>query len=357
MIPYFPYVQASLHMSDSALGFSLLFSPLGAVLATPLMGRLIPRYGCRALILITGVGACIATPMALLAPQLWLFRIACFIFGALNSSQDVVMNTEAVVIQQRYPRPIISSTHGCWSVGGFLAGGGVSLAAKLGQLPVLHTALVNICIILMLLVAVGRLLPHQRDEVIDSPSFVIPKGVLLTLGLLAMCAFAAEGAAFDWLAVFFRTVLRTSESAAAAGFACFGVAAAVGRFLGDAVVHRIGNRHTLLYGGLLSAFSLVIAVSLRSPAACYPAFVLCGLGISNLIPILFRAGGSVPGQLPSIGVAAVGSCGYAAFLVSPPLIGLIADHASLPIALGGVGLLVLFVAGLGPRALRHTTLT
>lgn len=356
LIPYFPHIQRVLHLSAGDLGVSLLFSPLGALVATPQLGRLIGRYGSRTLILATTFLLCISTPLALAAPNVWLFRASLFLFGLMNSSQDVSMNAQAIVVQHRYPRPIVSFTHGCWSIGGFAAGGGVALAARFGQPPLAHTILVNVVILTLILIGVRFLLPHEPDDVITEPAFVIPKGILLTLGLLTMCAFGAEGAAYDWVAVFFRTVLGSSQSAAAGAFAWFGFAMAGGRFLGDSVVHRIGNKRTLIFGGLLAATSMVTAVSLRTPFACVFGFVGCGLGLANIVPILFRAGGSVEGVASGTGVAAVSSCGYVAFLLSPPLIGIIADRASLSVALAAVGLTVLFVVGLGPRALRHTTL-
>ncbi len=356
LIPYFPHIQRTLHLSDSDLGLSLLFSPLGALVATPQLGRLIGRYGSRTLILATAFLLSVSTPLALLAPNIWLFRAALFLFGFMNSSQDVSMNAQAMVVQHRYPKPIISFTHGCWSIGGFAAGSGVALAARFGQSPLIHTVLVNAVILTLTLIGVRFLIPHEPDDVITEPAFVIPKGVVLTLGLLTMCAFAAEGAAYDWVAVFFRTVLGTSQSAAAGAFAWFGFAMAGGRFVGDGVVHRIGNKRTLVFGGLISAAAMVTAVSLRTPFACVLALVCSGLGLANVVPILFRAGGSVEGVASGTGVAAVTSCGYIAFLLSPPLIGLIADHASLSVALGAVGLSVLFVVGFGPAALRRTSL-
>jgi len=321
-----------------------------------MLGRLIGRFGSKNLVLATTFFVCVSSPLALAAPSVWLFRAALFLFGVMNGSQDTSMNAQAMIIQHRYPKPIVSATHGCWSIGGFAAGGGVAVAARFGQSPLIHTLYVNGAIMVLIFIGVRFLLPHEPDDVISEPAFVLPQGPVLVVGLLTMCAFAAEGAAYDWVAVFFRTVLNTTQSLAAGAFACFGVAMAGGRLLGDLVVHRIGNRRTLLCGALIGAVGMILAVSMRSPVTSAAGFIVCGLGLSNLVPILFRAGGSVNGVASGTGIAAVSSCGYAAFLLSPPLIGLIADRTSLSVALASVGMIVLFVAGFGPRALRHTSL-
>jgi predicted MFS family arabinose efflux permease len=320
------------------------------------LGRLIGRFGSKNLIIAATFFVAISTPLALVVPNVWLFRFALLLFGISNSSQDVSMNAQAVLVQHRFSRPIVSLMHCGWSLGGFLAGGGVALASRFGESPFTHTVIANLFLMALILVASRWLLPHEPDDVISEDAFVVPRGLLLVIGLLTMCAFFAEGAAFDWIAVFFRTVLGSSQSMAATAFACFGFAMAGSRAFGDLVVHRIGNRRALLFGGLVAAGGILLAVSMRVPGLSLAGFILSALGLSNLIPILFRAGGSIDGVAPGTGVAAVSTCGYVAFLISAPLIGLIADRSSLSVALGVVGLAGLVVAGFGPGALKHTRL-
>ena len=64
------------------------------------------------------------------------------------------------------------------------------------------------------------------------------------------------------------------------------------------------------------------------PVVAIVGFGLIGIGIANAVPLLFSAAGRVPPSGPSL--AAVFTLGYTGFIVGPPLIGVLADGASLP---------------------------
>jgi hypothetical protein len=73
---------------------------------------------------------------------------------------------------------------------------------------------------------------------------------------------------------------------------------------------------------------------LRNPSAAIIGFGLVGLGIANVIPIVFSAAGRLGGVPAGIALAAVATTGYGGYLTGPPLIGLAAEVTSLPVALG-----------------------
>ena len=73
-------------------------------------------------------------------------------------------------------------------------------------------------------------------------------------------------------------------------------------------------------------------------------FGLVGLGLSNVVPIVFSLAGNYPGVQPGVGIAAATTIGYSGFVVGPPLIGFIADASDLRIALGLLGVLFLIMA-------------
>jgi cyanate permease len=70
--------------------------------------------------------------------------------------------------------------------------------------------------------------------------------------------------------------------------------------------------------------------------------------VANAVPLLFSAAGRVPPSGPSL--AAVFTVGYTGFIAGPPLIGVLADAASLPAALATLCAAALAVTVLGGRA-------
>jgi len=166
--------------------------------------------------------------------------------------------------------------------------------------------------------------------------------------VLAFCGLLAEGAIADWSAVYLRDTLRGGAPIAAAGFAAFSLCMAGGRFAGDRMVAYFGPRSVLRASSALAAIGLAVALAVGDPVAGIVGCGMVGLGISNVIPILFSAAGRVPGVQDGTALAAVATTGYFGLLAGPPLIGLAADLAGLRVALGIVSALcAVITAGSG----------
>lgn len=352
---FLPVIKERLHLSATEVGNSIIFSPLGAVLMLPLLGKSFTRYGTRRVLALTGAGLCLAMPFAIGAPNVWFLKGALLVCGAMAAALDAAMNAEAVQVQNRYPTPMMSSSHGCWSLGGFVGGGFVALTRKVDLDPVIHAVIVTAILLIVLWFAESRLLPHSLETPTeDAPMIVLPKGPLILIGILMMLAFGSEGAGFDWIAVYLRQSLNTSQSLAALGFGIFSGAMATSRLLGDFVVHRLGPKRTLEWGGALATLGFLAGVSAPTPVLAIVGFVAGGLAIANIVPILFQAAGSVEGVNTGAGIAAVSTMGYGMFFLAPPLVGYIADHSSLAIALGIFGSGAVGVALFGPAILKTT---
>jgi hypothetical protein len=76
------------------------------------------------------------------------------------------------------------------------------------------------------------------------------------------------------------------------------------------------------------------ALLLARTSAAVVGCGLVGLGIANVIPVLFSAAGRVPAMSAGTALAGIATTGYAGYLAGPPLIGLTASVTGLPVALG-----------------------
>jgi MFS family permease len=343
-VPHIPDVKAKHALSDGTLGAVLLCMALGAVIALPLAGWLTDRVGSRRSTVVAALGLCLALPPPVVSPSIALLSLSLMLLGACNGLLDVSMNAQAVAIQARYGRPIMSSFHGFFGVGGFagaaLAGGAMRFGIDGAEY------VIAIALLCALVVTYARcwLLPSDPARPASDPVFTKPSRALRGLGALAFCALLTEGAMADWSAVYLRDSLGTSAAMAAAGFAAFSLAMAGGRFAGDLLVTGLGSRGLLRASGALAAGGLGGALLIGWPSVAVAGFGLVGLGISNAVPVLFGAAGSVAGVRPGIALAAVATTGYLGFLVGPPLIGLVAEVAGLPTGLGIVSILCVLIA-------------
>ena len=96
---------------------------------------------------------------------------------------------------------------------------------------------------------------------------------------------------------------------------------------------------------LFSFSALTVALLAERPALAVVGCGAVGLGIANVVPILFSAAGRTPGVAPAAALAGVATMGYLGFLAGPPVIGLVADAAGLRTGLAVVGLLCAVIAG------------
>lgn len=354
--PMVPYAKDRLGLHDGQLGMLLLFLGLGALVMMPVAGVLINRFGTRVVIAFAAGTMAVVLPLLILVSSMPLMAVALFVFGAGVGSIDVAMNAHGVQVQNLYGRPIMSSLHGLFSVGGLVGALGLGALVKAGLQP-LHAAL-GISLLLVVITAsqyrhflsfqVERETIAQFTAATGNPAkkpkrFPWLAGSIFFLGFMCFSVFLAEGAMLDWSAIFLRDSKGVSQEFSGMGYAAFSIAMAAMRLMGDGLVARWSGNAVVLGGSILAALGL--ALSIWSPWVSLVLFgyVLLGLGAANIVPIFFSAGGRLPGISPTVSVPAITTIGYAGQLAGPALLGFIAYQYSLAAAFGFTMVLMLVV--------------
>lgn len=340
-----PALQVKLGLSHGTLGLALLGMATGALISMPLAGWCSSRFGSHRVCQLSAVLYSAALPLLALAPNTAMFMLALFTFGASHGALDVAMNAQAVLVEKRYPRPIMASFHALFSLGGLsgaVLGGGM---AALGMAPLAHYALAA-----TLLGGLGGWLIFPRlYKGAEAATEEVPRPVsgsvsargpekrrLLVLGTVAFCVMIGEGAMADWSAVFLREITHATEGVAAAGYAAFSIAMALGRFGGDRLSLRLGPVNLVRWSGVLAAAGLALAVVDGRPGSALMGFAAVGLGFASVVPQVFSAAGNTPGVSSGPALATVTTLGYLGFLIGPPLIGLLAEMIGLRNALATI---------------------
>ena len=141
-VAHIPWLQDHLGISKATLGLCLLCMAAGALVSMPLTGHLIDRHPSATVTRSTTLVFCLMPALPLLATSPYMLGAILFVFGASNGAMDVAMNAHGVSIQKELDRPIMSSLHGGWSVGGFAAAGLVAVAAAAGLDPRVESLIV-----------------------------------------------------------------------------------------------------------------------------------------------------------------------------------------------------------------------
>lgn len=328
-----PEIQQKLGLSNGTLGVALLGTAVGAVIAMPTAGWLITYFGSRPVTKIAALIYCTVLPLLALAPNLLCLTLALVVFGALNGAMDVAMNAQGIAVEKLYSRPIMSSFHGMFSVGGMVGAASGGILAYAGFKPFPHLLGTAILLGILVVLASSRLLTTSLPPSVTQPVFV-PSTSLFKLGTIAFCVLLGEGAIADWSAIYLKRTLETGAGFAAAGYAVFSLAMAVCRFSGDRLTQQLGSVQVVRLGGSIAAIGLGLSLVIAQPITALIGFASVGVGLSCIVPLVFSAAGRMPGIAPSLAIATVTTTGYCGFLCGPPLIGFVADFFTLRVALG-----------------------
>lgn len=333
-----PAVKDGLHLTDGDIGLVLFISAIGAMLSLRAAGRIIERYGSRRTTQLAGVATAAAFVMPALARNVPTLALALFYLGVTLSLTDVAINSQAVAIESRVAKPIMSSFHAAFSVGGILGAGIGALTAKVELSYRTTFACVSAGLLVAILIANRSVLRAPETErrphdVARDRSRLPQRKALLALGLIGLASFIAEGAAADWATIYLRDVTGATEALAAIGFVVFASTMTVGRLAGDWLAARHGALPLIRAGTALAGVALVAALSIGTIAAAFVGFALLGIGLSIVVPQVFSAAGAIAPGRAAAALSFVSSIAYVGFLTGPAAIGALAQQTSLRIAL------------------------
>ncbi|MGK5114057.1 MULTISPECIES: MFS transporter [unclassified Geodermatophilus] len=354
LVPRLPEVKERLGLSNGSLGAALAALPLGALLAALSSAWLIRRLGSGRVASGGLVLLAAAVAGTAVAPSWPALAAVLLVAGALDAVVDVAQNAHGLRVQRRYDRSILNAFHGVWSIGAVAGGLLGSAAAGLGIPLGVHLAGSAVVSAALALLGYRALLPGPDDDDRTPPATHVDGRrlrrrdalpALAALGVLAACGAFVEDAGSSWSALYLRGELGAGAAAAGLGFVALSVAMTVGRLTGDRVVDRFGQRRVARLGGALIAAGMGGALAFPSLPTALVGFALAGLGVATLVPAVYAAADELPGLPAGLGLTVINWLLRIGFLLSPPLVGVLADASSLRVALltvvlAGVGVVV-----------------
>jgi predicted MFS family arabinose efflux permease len=371
-----PAVRDVLGASTSEMGLLLFGLAAGAVLGLFASSHIIARLGATASILLflslASVGLLLIGVLSTFVPGLVVLFVALMVLGAGNSVTDVAMNLSGAANERRLDRTLMPMFHAAFSLGTMLGAGFGALTEHLGVPIGVHLVGVGLVGIVITRISVRFLQPAEHapdddhvvasdpmaDPLVDAPSqqgwrdrlAVWKEPRILVIGLIVLGMAFAEGTANDWLSLSMVDGYGTTNAGGAAIFGVFVTAMTLGRLLGGRVLDRFGRVAVLRGTAALALAGLALVILGGSIEVAIVGVVLWGVGASLGFPVGMSAAADDP-RTATASVAAVATIGYFAFLIGPPLIGLLGEQVTLLIAFWVVGLLIL-VAGLCAPAAR-----
>jgi MFS family permease len=353
ILPRYPEIKASLGLDATAYGLAIAAFPAGAIIAGLAAAVFIRRYGSAKV----AVAGTIITSLGILAaglsPSVILFALGLFIGGAADAITDVAQNAHGLRVQRGIGRSVINSFHATWSIGAVL-GGSMAAIAIATALPIsIHLVISAVIFAIVSLIALRLCLPGRDDrteedaiagghEIGGALQRVTTKTVVLivALVLISIAGALVEDAGMSWATLYLATSLEAPAALAATGYIALVGAQFIGRMVGDRLTDRFGQRAVATAGGLITAVGMGVALAFPTIPGTIIGFAAAGYGVATLIPAAMQVADDLPGLKHGAGLTIVSWLLRLGFLLSPPIVGLVADNAGLR-----AGLLVVPIAG------------
>ena len=343
-----PQVRDRLHLSPAQLGLVLLCIAAGSLLALPLSGPVVHRFGSRrtvagmAVLLAVGMTTVSLGYLAGIVPVV----VGLFLLGFANGAWDVAMNVQGALVERHLGRSIMSRFHAGYSLG-TVAGALVGAAMVALRVPV-TAHLLGVTLVIVLAVPWGaRAFVDDAAGSSEHPEGAGQRSALaawreprtLLIGIFVLAFAFAEGTGNDWVGIAMIDGYGTSAAVGTLAFAVFLSAMTLGRWFGPGLLDRHGRVPVIrVLSALGIAGTLLFVFAPETPLA-FAGAVLWGLGVSLGFPVGMSAGADEP-QHAAGRVSVIASIGYCAFLAGPPTVGFLGDHITVLRALTAVAVLL-----------------
>jgi MFS family permease len=339
-----PALADKLSLDAAELGFALLFTGIGATIATQAGRVVIGRLGSRRVLMVACPATAALSAGSGLAPSYPLLVVAFLVYGMAFGLLDGSMNAQASTLERIAGRHLMNGAHAGWSIGAVSGGGLGALTAWAGYSyaqATVGTAVVTLPVALLLTVTY---LPDGPTGRTSGGSSAVPK-VIFLVGAVTFASFLIEGSVSNWSSLYLRDEVGAVQAIAAFGYPSMELAMIVGRTVGDRVRVAVGSRAMLTLSGLVACAGLCLVVASRSWPVAVCGFFIVGLAVSTVVPLTFSIAGSL---VPSgAGVAQVAAMGYAGMLLGPVVLGVIADASSLRVTFVVVAALAVLMSVVG----------
>lgn len=351
--PMVPFVKSEMNLNDGQFGQLLLSMGLGSLIALPLVGPLVSRFGPKNIAIISGIllGLNLFGITVVDSPYLVAFMLA--LFGASLVSIDVASNINAVVVESIFKKPLMSGFHGGYSLGTLVGAMIVSMLLTLGLSVSMAALFMFISMSVLTLVSLQSLVSEIKTFNVENSVQTQDDGkhrklrippVIVVLGILCFIMYASEGALLSWTTVFATQNRGIDPKTAGYFYTFFAITMTVARFTGNSIVAKFGRRLTVVTGAVMVSLGFMITAIVPYSVGMMIGFSIIGLGAGNIVPQLVSFTGTVKGIRVQTAISLINAVGYSGILLGPVIIGHVSNMSSLECSFELLGCAVAVVA-------------
>lgn len=325
---YIPTIKSRLGIDEGELGLAILFLGIGTFIMLLTAPSIVRYFHAGRSLTFSMLAFFLSFLVPFFATSYFMLCLGLFLVGIFSGLMDISMNTCVSELERKDQVMIMSANHGFFSLGGMISAGIGTFLMPYFNVPFYHMLVVVAFTFLINSINIRHFYSLQSAVVEKNafdPKLFKPLLLVVIIGFLIM---SAEGAVVDWGALFLEKISKAPEHLVGLGYTCFSLFMALGRFLGDGISVRLGSKKIILIGSTLGllGFGLVLA---EHPFLAITGFGVVGLGLSVIVPELFRIGGNTPNIDPAQGISLIAGSGFIGFLIGPVFLGFLAKIWSL----------------------------
>ena len=332
LFPRLGDLQTQMEIDKATLGFALIGLPLGVQVTLLFADRIVRRFNFR-LVLMMGIPLLsISQVFAALSQSPYTFAGILILGGASIAVIEVAVNLEADRVEAHIGHRIMNRSHAHWSFGFFGAGIVGAGFSQLGISPFSHFVLITALgsvLTILLFVKYDAAKPRRQSIVEKNKGFVWPSKGIFLLVFFSLSAMLVEGASIDWSVIFMRDIFNTVPIVSGLSLALAAIAQGIIRYFADQFVDKYGPEKVSLYS--LSAMVLGVGCVVFSfePITALMGFLLMGGGSAVIFPLAMSAAAQRTDKTPEENVASLAQFVFVIFLLAPPILGIVGEHAGL----------------------------
>ncbi len=332
LFPRLGDLQNQMNIDKATLGFALIGLPLGVQITLLFADRIVRRFNFR-LILMLGIPLLsISQCFAALSQGPFMFAGILILGGVSIAVIEVAVNLEADRVEAQSGQRIMNRSHAYWSFGFFGAGIAGAGFSQLGISPFVHFALVTVfgsTLTILLFVKYNAAKPRRQSVVVKNKSFVWPSKGIFLLVFFSLSAMLVEGASIDWSVIFMRDIFNTVPIVSGLALALAAIAQGFIRYFADQFVDKYGPERVSLYSLIAMVLGVGCVVFSFDPMIALLGFLLMGGGTAVIFPLAMSAAAQRTDKTPEENVASLAQFVFVIFLLAPPILGFVGEHAGL----------------------------
>lgn len=341
---YIPYVKQTLALTDAQIGFALFCIAFGIITFLSIVPYLSKLFGLGRLVFFGIVFFSFSFLFPLFMPTYITLCISLFIVGVFSGITDIAMNALISELEIKDNVTIMSAAHGFFSLGGFVGAALGSLLMPFFTHPFYHMLSVFVVVVLVNLWFRKHYFLISEEQKTKGKNVFTLKHLqpLLPIAFVAFVIMSSEGAIEHWSSLYFIEIVKIeNQYLAGVGFIMFSVMMTFGRFFGDGISAKIGSLKIILLGCTMAILGYILVLSSQFYVTIL-GFSTLGLGLSVVIPEVFRIAGKIKGVKASVGMSVVSGIGMLGFLIGPVFLGYISNSFNLKISFFVLLLLTFF---------------